>query len=347
MVSSACMAFSPCPLLTQGAVRLLSSHGSAAQKRVYLSKLVSGGVGRHDEPDRSRRPAPTSARCARAASADGDHYRITGTEDLHHLWRARPGREHRAHGARARYLTRRPASRASRCSSCRSSCVGRRRRARRDRNDLRCVALEHKLGIHGSPTCRHGLWRRRWRHRLAGRRGEPRHRVHVHHDEQRAAVGGHRGLAIAERAYQQARDYATDRASRAARSMAPTRPQCRSSAIPTCGACCMTMRAQIEAMRALAAFVAGSVDRAKRHADAAERVRHQAMVGSADTGGEGLVHGHGMRRSLPRQSSFMAASGSSDRPGWPSIFRDARIAPIYEGRTASGDRPRHSQAGAR
>jgi len=92
----------------------------------------------------------------------------------------------------------------------------------------------------------------------------------------------------------------------------------------------MTMRAQIEAMRAMVAFVAGAVDRAKRHPDAAERAQHQATVdlltpvtkawctdtGCAVTSMAVQVHG-GL--------GFIESTGAAQH------FRDARIAPIYEG----------------
>ena len=61
-----------------------------------------------------------------------------------------------------------PAGHARHLAVPRAQDPGRRRR----RNDLRCVSIEHKLGIHASPTCVHGLWRRWRRHRLADRRGE-------------------------------------------------------------------------------------------------------------------------------------------------------------------------------
>ena len=88
------------------------------------------------------------------------------------------------------------------------------------------------------------------------------------------------------------------RASRAARSMAPTASAVPIIRHPDVRRMLMTMRAQIEAMRALVAFVAGSIDRAKRHAG---RSRADAPPGdgrSADAGREGLVHGHRLRRGV-------------------------------------------------
>jgi hypothetical protein len=140
---------------------------------------------------------------------------------------------------------------------------------------------------------------------------------------------GIEGLAIAERAYQQARDHAKARLQgRAVDSDSPTSvPIIRH---PDVRRMLMTMRAQIEAMRALVAFVAGSVDRARRHPEAAERARHQTVVdlltpvvkawctdtGCAVTSMAVQVHG-GL--------GFIESTGAAQH------FRDARIAPIYEG----------------
>ncbi len=81
-----------------------------------------------------------------------------------------------------------------------------------EHNDLRCSGIEHKLGIHASPTCTMAYRRQGRRHRLADRRGESRPRLHVHDDEQcppqRRAC---RASAIAERAYQQALAFAHER----------------------------------------------------------------------------------------------------------------------------------------
>ncbi len=83
--------------------------------------------------------------------ADGS-YRVTRHQDLHHQRRARPHREHRAHGAREAARTRPRARAASACSWCRSSCRTR-RASPGDANGVSCASVEHKLGIHGSATC--------------------------------------------------------------------------------------------------------------------------------------------------------------------------------------------------
>ena len=167
------------------------------------------------------------------AVRDGDRYRIFGTkifitygehdlaENIVHLVLAR------LDGAPAGH------ARASRCSSCPSSCPTRTARPGR-RNDLRCVSLEHKLGIHASPTCvmsygdddgAEGF--------LLGEENQGMRCMFTMMNNARLAVG-HQGLGLAERAYQQALAYAREpRPGRAGR-----HGRCRSSSTPTCAACC-------------------------------------------------------------------------------------------------------------
>ena len=68
-----------------------------------------------------------------------------------------------------------------------------------ERNDVRCVSIEHKMGIHASPTCVMSLRRRRRRHRLPGRRGAPGHAGHVHDDERRPTRGRRAGCRARRR----------------------------------------------------------------------------------------------------------------------------------------------------
>jgi alkylation response protein AidB-like acyl-CoA dehydrogenase len=326
MVTSACMSFSLCPLLTQGAVELLGSHGSAAQKRTYLAKLISGewsGTMNLTEPEAGSDVGALRTRAVK----DGERYRITGqkifitygehdmAENIVHMVLARtPGAPAGVKGISLfivpKYLVRPDGT------------LG-------DRNDLRCVALERKMGIHGSPTAVMAYGDSGGAiGELIGEENRGIEYMFTMMNNARLSVGIE-GLAIAERAYQQARDYA--RARIQGRAIDGT----DASAVPIIRhpdvrRMLMTMRAQIEAMRALVAFVAGSVDRAKRHPDAAERARQQAMVdlltpvvkawctdtGCAATSIAVQIHG-GL--------GFIESTGAAQH------FRDARIAPIYEG----------------
>jgi alkylation response protein AidB-like acyl-CoA dehydrogenase len=326
MVTSACMSFSLCPLLTQGAIELLTAHGSAAQKQTYLPKLVSGewtGTMNLTEPQAGSDVGALRTRAVR----DGDRYRITGqkifitygehdwTENIVHMVLARtpdapPGVKGISLFIVPKYLPRADGTPG-------------------ERNDLRCVSLEEKLGIHGSPTAVMAYGDNGGAvGELVGEENRGIEYMFTMMNNARLSVGVE-GPAIAERAYQQARDYAKARVQgRSADGSDPAAvPIIRH---PDVRRMLMTMRAQIEAMRAMVAFTAGSLDRAKRHPDAAERARHQGVVDlltpvvkawCTDTGctvASTAIQVHG-------------GLGFIESTGVAQHLRDVRIAPIYEG----------------
>ena len=143
------LAFTLCPMLTQGAVEAILHCGSDAQKQSYPPEDGQRRVDRHHEPHR----APGRHRSG-ASHAPADAARTTlpylRPEDLHHLRRARPDREHRAPGAGAQPGA--PEGVRGHLAVHRAEVPGERRRQPGARNDVRCVSIEHKLGIHGSPT---------------------------------------------------------------------------------------------------------------------------------------------------------------------------------------------------
>jgi 3-(methylthio)propanoyl-CoA dehydrogenase len=326
MMTSANMAFSLCPLLTQGAVELLQAHGSDVQKRTYLPNLIHGrwtGTMNLTEPQAGSDVGAVRTRAVR----DGECYRITGqkifitygdhdlSENIVHMVLARtPGAPAGVKGI-SLFIVPKFLLRAD------GTLDG--------RNDVRCVSLEHKLGIHGSPTATMAYGDDGGAiGELVGEENRGIEYMFTMMNNARLSVGIE-GLAIAERAYQQARDYARARVQgRAADGRDPS-----AVAIirhPDVRRMLVTMRAQIEAMRALVAFVAGAVDRAKRHPEAAERARQQTIVdlltpvvkawctdtGCAVTSTAIQIHGG---------VGFIEATGVAQ------YFRDARIAPIYEG----------------
>jgi alkylation response protein AidB-like acyl-CoA dehydrogenase len=326
MVTSACMSFSLCPLLTQGAVELLTAHGSAAQKQTYLPKLVSGewtGTMNLTEPQAGSDVGALRTRAVR----DGDRYRITGQKIFitygEHDWA-----ENIVHMVLARTPDAPPGVKGI------SLFIVPKYRPRADgtpgeRNDLRCVSLEEKLGIHGSPTAVMAYGDNGGAiGELVGEVGRGMEYMFTMMNNARLSVGVE-GLAIAERAFQQARDYAKGRVQgRAADGSDPAAvPIIRH---PDVRRMLMTMRAQIEAMRAVVAFAAGSLDRAKRHPEAAERARHQTVVDlltpvvkawCTDTGCAAASTAIQIHGGL----GFIEATGVAQH------LRDARIAPIYEG----------------
>lgn len=326
MWQSANLSWALNPLLTIGAVEALSEHGTDDQKRLYLPKLVSGewaGTMNLTEPQAGSDVGALRTRAVR----DGDHYKITGqkifitygdhdwTDNIIHLVLARL--PHAPPGPKGISLFLVPKVMVKPDGS-----LG-------QRNDVRVVSLEHKLGIHASPTCvmaygdnggATGY--------LIGAENRGLECMFTMMNNARLSVGL-QGVAIAERAYQQARDYAKTRLQSrdiAGRNAAPV-PIIRH---PDVRRMLLTMRALTEASRGLTYLAAASLDLAKRHPDSAERAHHQARVDlltpvvkawSTDIGVEvaslGIqVHG-GM--------GFIEETGAAQH------YRDARITPIYEG----------------
>src|ERR1700676_2818325 len=326
MWNGANVAFALCPMLTRGTVDAIELRGADSLKDTYLSKLVSGewtGTMNLTEPQAGSDLAAVRTK----AVPDGDHYRLYGqkifitwgdhdmTGNVIHLVLART--PDAPEGVRGISLFVVPQF----LLNAESPPV--------QRNDVHCVSLEHKLGIHASPTCVMSFGDQGGAiGYLVGQENKGLAHMFTMMNEARQKVGI-QGLAVAERAYQQAREYAKERV------------QGRLAASKSGGAVAiihhpdvrrmlMTMKSQIEAMRAFAYVMAADMDRAHRDPDAGERARRQVRVDLlipvlkawctelgveiASTGVQ--VHG-GM--------------GYIEETGAAQHLRDARIAPIYEG----------------
>ena len=268
---SANNAWSLCPMLTMGAVDALSHHGTPEQKAIYLEKLISGewtGTMNLTEPQAGSDVG--ALRCR--AEPEGDHYRIRGqkifitwgehdmTDNIVHLVLARtPDAPAGSKGISLfivpKFLVNPDGS------------LGR-------RNDLRCVSLEHKLGIKASPTCvmSYGDDEGAIGY-LVGEENKGLACMFTMMNNARINVGLS-GLAIAERAYQQALAYARDRVQGAGPDGTPL-PIIRH---PDVRRMLLTMKASIEAMRALVYDTATSLDQSRRSDDAEGRKAAQARV---------------------------------------------------------------------
>ncbi|MGE0724522.1 MAG: acyl-CoA dehydrogenase [Alphaproteobacteria bacterium] len=326
MWSSANMAFSLCPLLTQGAIELLSHHGSADQKAKYLPKMVSGewtGTMNLTEPQAG---SDLGGIRTRAVPAGDGTYRITGQKIF-----ITYGEHDLAENIIHMVLARTPEAPAG--SRGISLFLVPRRMVGDDgapgaRNDVRAVSVEHKLGIHASPTCVLSFGDDGGA--VGFRVGEENRGLECMFtmmNSARLAVGLE-GVAIAERAYQQARDYARARIqSREVGGPAGGAPIVRH---PDVRRMLLQMRARTEAMRALAYTVAAGLDSARHHPDPDERARQQAFVDlmipvvkawSTDLGVEVASTGVQVHGGV----GFIEETGAAQH------LRDARIAPIYEG----------------
>jgi alkylation response protein AidB-like acyl-CoA dehydrogenase len=310
------MSFGLSPLLTQGAAELLA----------YLAKLVSGewtGTMNLTEPQAGSDLGAIRTRAVR----DGGAYRISGQKTF-----ITYGEHDMADNIVHMVLARTPEAPAG--SKGLSLFIVPKFPVNADgglgpRNDLRCVSIEHKLGINASPTCvmsygdgegATGF--------LLGEENQGLACMFTMMNNARLAVGT-QGLAIAERAYQRAVAYARER--RQGRALGDrTGGAVPIIAHPDVRRMLLTMKARIEAMRALAYYTAGQLDRANREPDTEARGRSQATLDlltpvvkawctdlGCETASLGVqVHG-GM--------------GYIEETGAAQHFRDARINPIYEG----------------
>jgi len=326
MWQSANMAFALCPLLTQGAVELLQVHGTAAQKATYLPRLVSGewtGTMNLTEPQAGSDVGALKTRAVR----DGEHYRITGQKifitygehdiapNIIHMVLARlPDAPAGTRGISLflvpKFLVKADGS------------LG-------QRNDLRCASLEHKLGIHASPTAVMAFGDDGGAiGTLVGEENQGMACMFTMMNNARLSVGL-QGLAIAERAYQQALGYARERV-QGATIENPGDGPALIIAHPDVRRMLMTMKAQVEAMRALAYTTAAALDRAKRHPDAEARAAAQARVDLLIPVTKAWLTDLGCEvASLGLQ--LHGGMGYIEETGAAQYFRDARIAPIYEG----------------
>jgi acyl-CoA dehydrogenase len=328
MWNSANMAFALCPLLTAGATEALRQHGSQALKARYLSPLVSGewtGTMNLTEPQAGSDLAAVRTK----AVPDGDHYRLYGqkifitwgdhdmTGNVVHLVLARtPGAPEGVRGI-SRFLVPKFLLNAD-------GSVG-------QRNDVHCVSLEHKLGIHASPTCVMSFGDQGGAiGYLVGQENKGLAHMFTMMNEARQKVGI-QGLGIAERAYQQAREYAKER-------VQGRRAGHRSGEAvviighPDVRRMLMTMKAEVEAMRAFAYVMAADMDHAHKHPDSVERERRQARVDLLIPVLKGWCTELGVQ-TASTGVQVHGGMGYIEETGACQHLRDARIAPIYEGTT--------------
>ncbi len=325
MWSAANLSFSLCPVLTQAAIDALQRHASPEQKALYLDRLVSGewtGTMNMTEPQSGTDLGAIRTRSER----NGDHYLLRG-QKIFITWGDHDMTENIVHLVLARSPDGPPGTRGLSLFIVPKYLVGADGRPG-VRNDLRPVSIEHKIGIHASPTCVMSYGENGGAvGYLVGEENRGIEYMFVMMNNARMAVGL-QGLAVAERAYQQAVDYARERVQgrpvQGADDAAPIIHH------PDVRRMLLDMKSQIEAMRGLCYEVSAELDRAIRLEEPVERARSQEMVdlmipvvkawctdvGTAITSTAIQVHG-GM--------GFMEETGVGQH------YRDVRITPIYEG----------------
>ncbi len=329
MWKGANMAFSLCNMLTNGAIESISLRGTDKQKETYLPKMVSGewtGTMNLTEPQAGSDLAVVRSR----AEPQGDGtYRIFGqkifitygehdmTDNIIHLVLARlPDAPEGVKGISLfvvpKFLVNDDGSLGA-------------------RNDVRCVSIEHKLGIHASPTCVLAFGDKGGAiGTLIGEENRGLEYMFIMMNEARFAVGME-GLGLSERAYQQALEYARERIQGGELGVkgGPKVPIIRH---PDVRRMLLLMKSQTEAMRALAHVVATAMDKAHSHADEKARASSQAFVDLMIP----VVKGWFTENSVDIASLGVQVHGGMgfiEETGAAQHFRDSRITPIYEGTT--------------
>ncbi|RRD57087.1 acyl-CoA dehydrogenase [Comamonadaceae bacterium OH2545_COT-014] len=330
MLNAANLSFALCPLLTDGAIEALLTAGDDALKATYLEKLVSGqwtGTMNLTEPQAGSDLALVRTRAE--PQPDGA-YKVFGTkifitygehdmvENIVHLVLARVAGA--PEGVKGISLFVVPKFLVNADGS-----LG-------ERNDVHCVSIEHKLGIKASPTAvlqfgDHGGAIGY----LVGEENRGLEYMFIMMNAARYAVGV-QGIAVADRAYQKAVEYARERV----QSRPVDGSVAGSAAIihhPDVRRMLMTMRALTEGCRAMASVAAAAYDAAHNHPDAEARQQNRTFYEFMVP----LVKGYSTEMSLEVTSLGVQVHGGMgfiEETGAAQYYRDARILPIYEGTTA-------------
>jgi alkylation response protein AidB-like acyl-CoA dehydrogenase len=328
MWHSANMAFDLCPLLTQGAIEALELCGTPEQKATFLPKMVDGtwtGTMNLTEPQAGSDLAAVRTRAV--PQGDGT-YKLYGqkifitygehdyTDNIVHLVLARtPDAPEGVKGISLfivpKYLINADGSLGA-------------------RNDVHCVSLEHKLGIHASPTAvlaygdnggAVGY--------LIGEENRGLEYMFIMMNLARFSVGVE-GVGISERAYQRAVAYARDRVQ--GKPVGLDKGMGTIIEHPDIRRMLMTMRAYTEAMRAVAYVTAAAMDNAHHHPDPDLRKRHQAFVDLM------IPIVKGWSTETAQEVTYLGVQvhggmGFIEETGAAQHYRDARIITIYEGTT--------------
>ncbi|MFN0090508.1 MAG: acyl-CoA dehydrogenase [Acidimicrobiales bacterium] len=328
MLTSANMAFSLCPLLTQGAIDALLHHGSEEQRETYLAKMVTGewtGTMNLTEPQAG---SDVGALTTRAVRAEDGTYRITGTK-IFITYGEHDLTEQIVHLVLARTPGAPPGTKGISCFIVPKFLLDADGRPGA-RNDVTCVSIEHKLGIHASPTCvlSYGDRGEGAVGYLIGEENQGMRYMFTMMNNARLSVGLE-GLAVGERAYQHALAYAQER--RQGRTVGA--PAGESSPIiehPDVRRMLLTMKAYVEALRCLIYQNAAAIDWAKHHPDADERARRQERTDLLTPISKAFGTDIGVEvASLGVQ--VHGGMGFIEETGAAQHYRDIRIAPIYEG----------------
>lgn len=329
MWHAASLSFALCPMLTNGAIQALLTAGDNKLKETYLSNLVSGkwtGTMNLTEPQAGSDLA--AVQCKALPQEDGC-YRLHGqkifitygehdmAENIIHLVLARTPSAPKGVKGISLFVV-------PKFLVGTDGTLGR-------RNDVRCASIEHKLGIHGSPTAvmlfgeRDGAIGY-----LVGEENRGLEYMFIMMNEARFSVGL-QGLSVSDRAYQHALAYALERVQGRAIGDSSDSPIIRH---PDVRRMLLSMKCKIEAMRAFAVYVAMQKDLAETHPGCDQRpgeprARMELLIpvmkGWLTENAQGITYD---------ALQVFGGMGFIEETGAAQYYRDARILTIYEGTTA-------------
>jgi alkylation response protein AidB-like acyl-CoA dehydrogenase len=330
MQNAANLSFALCPLLTDGAIEALLTAGSPELNAIYLEKLVSGewtGTMNLTEPQAG---SDLAAVRTRAEPQPDGSYKVMGTK-IYITWGEHDMADNIIHLVLAR-VTGAPEGVKGISLFVVPKFLVNADGSVGARNDVHCVSIEHKMGIKASPTAvlqfgDHGGAVGY----LVGQENRGLEYMFIMMNAARYGVGV-QGIAIADRAYQKAVQFAKERIQ--------SRPV--DGSLPAAGPIIhhpdvkrmlMTMRAYTEGCRALSSVAAAAYDAAHHHADADTRKQNQAFYEFMVP----LIKGYSTEMSLEVTSLGVQVHGGMgfiEETGCAQYYRDAKILTIYEGTTA-------------
>ncbi|MFM2274285.1 MAG: hypothetical protein RL211_157 [Pseudomonadota bacterium] len=330
MVNSANMSFALCPLLSDGAIEALLTAGSDELKATYLENLVSGkwtGTMNLTEPQAGSDLAMVRSRAE--PQPDGT-YKVFGTK-IFITYGEHDMAENIVHLVLARAVGAPEGVKGISLFVCPKFMVNK-DGSLGARNDVHCVSIEHKMGIKASPTAvlQYGDHGGAVGY-LVGQENRGLEYMFIMMNAARYAVGM-QGIAVAERAYQKAAQFARDRVQ--------SRPVDGSMSVsapiihhPDVRRMLMTMRAYTEGCRAMSSVAAAAYDAAHHHPNADVRKQNAAFYEYMVP----LVKGYSTEMSLEVTSLGVQVHGGMgfiEETGAAQYYRDAKILTIYEGTTA-------------
>ncbi len=324
MLQSANVGFSLLPTLTRGVIHALNLYGSDQQKQRYLQQLISGnwsGTMNLTEPQAGSDLSAVKTK----AVPSGNHYLISG-QKIYITWGDHEQAENIIHLVLARlpdapegnqgislflvpkYLINEDGS------------IG-------ERNDVKAVGVEHKLGIHSSPTCTLAFGDNGGAiGYLVGPLNQGLMCMFSMMNHARLAVG-HQGVSVGERAYQQALDYASHRVQGAVQGVEGRAPIIYH---PDVKRMLLQMRALTEAGRAMSLATMAAEDISTHHPQSEVRSRNALRVEVMTP----LIKGWCTEMAMETTSLGVQVHGGMgfiEETGAAQHMRDARILPIYEG----------------